>query len=82
MEIRNGTKRGRPRVHKSGSARVTAWRRKHAREVYTITLHLKIEEEGWAVEGLARKWGVSRAEAMRRLIRDGIDTRKGELLTC
>lgn len=81
MENRNGTKRGRPRVHGSGSDRVTAWRRKHAREVYTITLHLKIEEDGWAVEGLARKWGVSRAEASRRLLREGIEARKDELLT-
>lgn len=82
MEKKNGIKRGRPRVHGSGSARVTAWRRKHAGEVYTITLHLKIEEEGWAVEEMSRKCGVSRAEATRRLLRDGIDARKDELLTC
>lgn len=65
----------------TGSERVKAWRQRHAGTTFKIELHLKIDQEGWAIDALAKKWELSRAATVRRLIAEGIETHKNELFT-
>ena len=65
----------------SGSDRVKAWRKRHAVTIFKIELYLKIDQEGWAIDALATKWGLSRAATVRKLVAEGIEAHKDELFT-
>ena len=65
----------------SGSDRVKAWRQRHVGTTFKIELHLKIDQEGWAIDALAKKWELSRAATVRRLIAEWVAGHKDELFT-